>query len=425
MATDPRQDADRRDPTTRGAATTDPDPTDASHASTVGRRSFLGMAAGSAAAMAMAACTPGEGARETTTNASAAGEGGADAAGQASSDLPEVTWTMPTSWPASLEVLSGGAQRLADTVAALTGGRFTIDMRTAGEEVPPLEILQNVQSGAVECGHTASYYYTNFSQVMGFGTCLPFGLTARQQNSWLNEGGGLELLQAFYADQFNAIQFPAGNTGVQMGGWFNTEITAVGDLQGLRMRVPGLGGEVLSRLGVTVQNLPAGDIFQALQTGSIDAAEFVGPSDDINLEFQSVADYYYYPGWWEPGATLEMQINLDAWNELPEQYQEVLRVATTAANSAMLADYDNRNSEAIATLLEGDQVEVLPFPDDVMAAAEEESFALFDEFASDDATFAEIYESWQPFRDRVKQWHDLAELSVLSFGRDGAGDEEG
>lgn len=369
--------------------------------------------------MALSACTPGEGARTTDASESGTAAAAGDAAGQAgASDLPEVNWTMPTSWPGSLEVLSGGAQRLADTVSALTGGKFTIDMRTAGEEVPPLEILQNVQTGAVQCGHTASYYYTNFSQAMGFGTCLPFGLTARQQNSWMYSGGGLELLQDFYAEQFNAIQFPAGNTGVQMGGWFTKEINTVADLQGLRMRIPGLGGEVLSRLGVTVQNLPAGDIFQALQTGSIDAAEFVGPSDDINLEFQSVSDYYYYPGWWEPGATLEMQINLDEWNALPEEYQEVLRVATSFSNQAMLADYDNRNSEAMASLLEGDDVEVVPFPDEVMTAAEETAFEIYDEFAADDETFATIYESWQPFRERVQAWHDLAELSVMSFGRD-------
>jgi TRAP-type mannitol/chloroaromatic compound transport system substrate-binding protein len=212
--------------------------------------------------------------------------------------LPEIQWQMPTSWPLSLDTIYGGAVVFADTVRALTGGKFDITPRAAGEIVGGLEVLNAVQDGAAPVGHTASYYYVGQSPTVAFGTALPFGLTDRQQNAWLFEGGGLELMQEFYADRFGVIQFPAGNTGVQMGGWFNKEINSVADLQGLTMRIPGLGGEVMKKLGVTVQVIAGGEIFQALQTNAVDAAEWVGPYDDTKLSFQDAASFYYYPGWW-------------------------------------------------------------------------------------------------------------------------------
>ena len=234
-------------------------------------------------------------------------------------NLPNIQWQMATSWPPSLDTIFGGAQVLADRVAALTGGKFKISPRAAGEVAPPLEVLDVVSQGAVQCGHTASYYYIGKSPVLAFGTTVPFGLTAQQQNAWLYEGGGLAKLQEIYAKKFNLIQFPAGNSGMQMGGWFRKEVTTLNDLKGLKMRIPGLGGQVMAKLGVTVQTLGGGEIFQALQTGAIDATEWVGPYDDEKLGLNKIAKFYYYPGWWEPGSTFELQINLNEWNKLPTQ----------------------------------------------------------------------------------------------------------
>jgi len=330
--------------------------------------------------------------------------------------LPNIEWQMATSWPVALDTIYGGAEVFAQRVTAMTGGKFTISPRAAGELVPGLEVLDAVQEGGVPIGHTASYYYVGKSPVTAFGTALPFGLTARQQNAWLYEGGGLEMLQEIYADRFNAIQFPAGNTGVQMGGWFNKEIRSVADMEGLKMRIPGLGGQVMDRLGVTVQVLPGGEIFQALQTGTIDAAEWVGPYDDEKLGFQRAAQFYYYPGWWEPGPTLEVQINLDDWSNLPEEYQEIVKTAAQEANNIMMARYDAKNPAALQTLIEESDVTLLPFPDDVMAAAEEASFELYEEFSSQDADFGSILSEWVTFRENIQIWHGLGETSYLTYG---------
>jgi len=378
----------------------------------VDRREFLRKAgigaAGVAGATLLAACDDGTGAQATT------GDTDLDEALTAS-DLPEVSWRLAASWPTNLDTIFGGATTFADRVRAMTGGKFDIDARAAGELVPALEILQSVQSGAVECGHTASYYYTGLAEWVAFGTAVPFGLTARQQNGWWYYGGGEELMQGLYADNFNAIQFLAGNTGTQMGGWFNVEIQSLADLQGLRMRIPGLGGRVMERLGVTVQQIAGGEIFQSLQTGAIDAAEWVGPYDDTILEFQTVTDFYYYPGWWEPGPSLEVQIGMDHWNDLPEEYQEVVRTAAAQANVDMMASYDHKNPVAFQELLDGGDVEVLPFPDDVMQAAEEEAFALYDENASGDPDFQSVLDSWKPYRDAVNSWFKIAEAGMINY----------
>ncbi|NJL47388.1 MAG: TRAP transporter substrate-binding protein [Leptolyngbyaceae cyanobacterium SM2_5_2] len=328
--------------------------------------------------------------------------------------LPKIDWQMATSWPASLDTILGGAQTFAERVSAMSGGRFTITPRAAGEIAPPLEVLNVVSQGAVPCGHSASYYYTGKSPVMGFGASLPFGFTPQQQNAWLYEGGGLTKLQEFYAKTFNAIQFPAGNTGAQMGGWFRREISSVADLAGLKMRIPGLGGQVMSKLGVTVQTLPGGEIFQALQTGAIDAAEWVGPYDDEKLGLNKVAQFYYYPGWWEPGTTLEVQINLDEWNKLPQVYQDIIRTASFEANLEMLSRYETRNNEALQRLVDGG-VELRQYNDDILTAAQQASFALYDEFAANDADFKAIYEDWQGFRDRIQSWSSLNQGSFERF----------
>jgi TRAP-type mannitol/chloroaromatic compound transport system substrate-binding protein len=293
-------------------------------------------------------------------------------------------------------------------VAALTGGKFKITARAAGELAPGLEVLNVVEQGAVPCGHTASYYYVGKSPITAFGTALPFGLNAQQPNAWLYEAGGLQMLQELYAEKFGVIQFPAGNTGTQMGGWFRKEISTVADLQGLKMRIPGLGGQVMGKLGVTVQTLPGGEIFQALQTGTIDAAEWVGPYDDEKLGLHQATSFYYYPGWWEPGPALEVQINLAEWEKLPAIYQEVIKTAAFEANLTMLARYDGRNFDALQRLL-AEGVQPRPYSDEILAAAEETSFALFDELAGQDADFKMVYDEWTKFRNGVYTWNNLNE----------------
>ncbi|MGB3200834.1 MAG: TRAP transporter substrate-binding protein [Nodosilinea sp.] len=358
--------------------------------------------------------TLGVAAATTAGVAACAGGGAPVAEGTADGDLPRLDWQMATSWPAALDTILGGAQTFADRVSTLSGGRFTISPRSAGEIAPPLEVLNVVSQGAVPCGHTASYYYVGRSPVMGFGASLPFGLTPQQQNAWLYEGGGLDQLQEFYARQFNVIQFPAGNTGAQMGGWFRREITSISDLAGLKMRIPGLGGQVMSRLGVTVQTLPGGEIFQALQTGAIDAAEWVGPYDDEKLGLNKVAQYYYYPGWWEPGSTLEVQINLDAWNNLPEVYQQIVRTAAFEANLEMLSRYETRNNEALQRLVDGG-TELREYSAEIMTAAQEATFDLYEEFAASDADFKAIYDDWLGFRDRIYTWSQLNQGAFERF----------
>lgn len=328
--------------------------------------------------------------------------------------LPEITWQMPTSWSVALDVIYSGAQAIANSVSAMTDGKFTINVRYAGELTPALEVLNVVQEGTFPIGHTASYYYIGQSPIMAFGASLPFGLTARQQNAWLYEGGGLELLQEQYVDRFGVIQFPAGNLGMQMGGWFNKEIRSLRDLNGLKMRITGLGAQVMVRLGVNVQVLPGGEIFQALATGSIDAAEWVGPYDDERLGLHKAARFYYYPGWWEPGVTLDMIVNYEEYNALPQEYQIVLQKAAYEANLRMMADYDHKNALALNRLLQ-EGVVFLPFPDDVMTAAEAASFELFDQFVADDSDFQAIFENWSAYRTQIQQWHSLAEATYAGY----------
>jgi TRAP-type mannitol/chloroaromatic compound transport system substrate-binding protein len=365
------------------------------------RRTLLSQAAlGVGGAMTVVACN--QASNPKTAGSTSAG------------NLPEIEWQMATSWPVSLDTIFGGAQVVADRVAALTDGRFKIMPRAAGEVAPPLEVLNVVSQGAVPCGHTAGYYYLGKSPALAFGTAVPFGLTAQQQNAWLYEGEGLKQLQELYARKFNVIQFPAGNTGTQMGGWFRKEITKVDDLKGLKIRLPGLGGQVMAKLGATVQTLAGGEIFQALQTGAIDAAEWVGPYDDEKLGLNKVAEYYYYPGWWEAGPTLDVQVNLAEWNKLPPSYQAALQTACVESNLIMLSRYESRNNQALQSLLKSG-VKLRPFSDEILQAAEKIAFEIYDELAAKDADFKTIYEGWKTFRDRIYAWDNLNEGQFTRF----------
>ncbi len=327
--------------------------------------------------------------------------------------LPNIKWQMVTSWPKSLDTIFGGAQTVCDRVSAMTGGKFTIEPYAAGEIVPALAVLESVQNGTVQCGHTASYYYVGKNPALAFGTSMPFGLTAQQQNAWLYHGGGLEAMQKIYAD-FNVINFPAGNTGAQMGGWFKKEVKSLSDLKGLKMRIPGLGGEVMSRLGVNVQVLPSGEIFLALDRGAIDAAEWVGPYDDEKLGLNKAAPYYYYPGWWEPGATLEVQVNKSQWDKLPLEYQEVFQTAAIEANLNMLSKYDALNREALTRLLDSG-TNLVAYSPDILAAAQKAALEIYAENAAENPTFKEIYQQWNQFRSLVSKWNKVNELSFTNF----------
>ena len=360
------------------------------------RREFVStVALGTASATALSACS-----RKTGTKAQAGA-------------LPRVRWRMATSWPKSLETIFGGADTLCKRISVMTDGRFSITPFAAGEIVPGLQVLDAVQAGTVECGHTASYYYVGKNAALGFGTAVPFGLNAQQQNAWLYHGGGLAAMQKLYAD-FSVINFPAGNTGVQMGGWFKKQIKSVTDLNGLKMRIPGLGGQVMARLGVNVQVLPGGEIYLALDRGAIDAAEWVGPYDDEKLGLNKAAQFYYYPGWWEPGPMLEVQINLTAWNKLPKEYQEIFKTAAYEANLNMLAQYDALNREAMGRLIAGG-TKLIPYSKEIMTAARKASFDLYEESAGKDATFKQVYEQWKTFREQIYQWNAINELSFASF----------
>ena len=337
---------------------------------------------------------------------------GAIGAAQAA-DLPTVRWRLASSFPKSLDILFGGAELLADRVSRMTAGKFQIRTFAAGEIIPGAKVLDAVQDGTVECGHTASYYYVGKNIAFAFDTALPFGLTARQQNAWLYAGGGLKAMRALFND-YHIINFPGGNTGTQMGGWFRAPIQSLADLKGLKMRIPGPGGQVMARLGAVPQAIAPTDIYPALERGAIDATEFVGPYDDEKLGFYKVAKHYYYPGWWEGSAMLSFLVNLKQWQALPEPYQMAFQCAAAEANVTMLAEYDARNPPALARLLRHG-TKLHPFPKDLMLAARKAAFEMYDEEAAKNPVFKKIYTEWRKFGDNSRQWFKVAESTYENF----------
>ncbi len=328
---------------------------------------------------------------------------------------PRVRWNLVSSFPAALDTIFGAAEVFATKLAELTDGRFTVRVNQAGELVPGLQVLDAVQQGSAQAGHTASYYYTGKHPALAFDTAMPFGLDSRQQTAWLVEGGGLELLRGVFAD-FNIINFPSGNTGVQMGGWFRREVPTLADLRGLKMRIPGLGAQVLSELGVTVQTLSGGEIYTALERGAIDATEWVGPYDDEKLGFHEIADFYYYPGWWEPGPSLSLYVNRGAWDSLTAEYKAAVEAASSHAHLTMQARYDALNPPALERLL-AKGVQLRPFSADVMQAAHDIAFELMEQNAAAEASYRRILESWKPFRKTSLAWFGTAELAMAQFRR--------
>jgi TRAP-type mannitol/chloroaromatic compound transport system substrate-binding protein len=327
--------------------------------------------------------------------------------------LPEIRWRMTSGFPRPLDILFGTAELLGKWVGEMTDGRFRIQVFPAGEIVPSLGAFEATQNGTIEASHVPNYWFFGRQAALAFETGVPMGLNARQQTAWVFHGGGLELIHEVLKP-FNMISFPAGNTGTQMGGFFRKEIRTVEDLKGLKFRIAGLGGSVMQRLGCVAQQLAPGDIYPALERGTIDAAEFVGPYDDEKLGLVRVAPFYYFPGWWEPGSMLSLNINLDAWNKLPPTYQAVLRAVASQANVEMMARYDAWNAQAIRRMVAGG-AQLRPFSREIMAAAWTESHKLYDELAASNPVFKKVYDNWRPFRDQTFQWFRVAEQSYDNF----------
>ncbi len=362
------------------------------------RKFIIKTATGAAAAGVLAGCS---------STPSATGSGPAVHA------KPKVMWRLASSFPRSLDTIFGAADIFANRVKELTDGMFTIRAYPGGELVPGMQVLDAVQQGTAQMGHTASYYYKGKNPALAFDCAIPFGLSARQQNAWLDVGGGVELMREVFAD-FNIINFPGGNTGVQMGGWFRREINSAEDVKGIKMRIPGLGGEVMSQLGATVQVLSGGEIFPALERGAIDATEWVGPYDDEKLGFFKVAKFYYYPGWWEPGPSLSFYVNRDAWDKLPKTYQQAVEAASAEAHHRMLTNYDAKNPPALARLLE-QGVQMRPFSQDIMEAAAKASVQLIEDLKGSNPGYDKILDHWKAFKKDSDRWFSTAETTYAAF----------
>jgi len=311
-------------------------------------------------------------------------------------------------------VLYGTAEIFSKAVAEATDNKFQIQVFAANEIVPAVAAADAVQNGTVEMCHTASYYYFGKDPTFTFATAVPFGLNTRMQNAWLYHGGGMELMNEFYK-KFNFIGFPAGNTGAQMGGWFRKEIKGLADLRNLKMRIGGFAGTVMAKLGVVPQQIPGGEIYTALEKGTIDAAEWVGPYDDEKLGFQKIAPYYYYPGWWEGGATLHNFINLDKWNALSPAYKSIVRTASAMANEWMTAKYDAGNPAALKRMLAEGIVQFRQFPAPVMDASLKAALEVYAEVSARNADFKKVWDSMLAFRNDAYLWWRVAEYTYDDF----------
>ncbi len=318
------------------------------------------------------------------------------------------TWRMVTTWPPNFPGLGTGANTLARYLEAISGGRLSVQVYAAGELIPAFEVFDAVSSGAAELGHGGAYYWRGKSEAVQFFSTVPFGLNTHEMNAWLYYGGGMELWREVYAP-FNLIPFAAGNSGVQMGGWFNRPIERVEDLRGLRMRVQGLGGEVLRRAGGTPVALPGAELFTALQTGSIDATEWVGPYNDVAFGLHRAARFYYYPGWHEPGPTMECMVNRDAYERLPADLRAALGVACQAANLDMTAEFNARNAGALEQLREDPDVEIRAFPEAVLAELRSLTREAIEDLAARDTLAAKVWASYHSFLAQSRPWQLVSE----------------
>lgn len=364
------------------------------------RRHFLRTASvATAAGLGVAACG-------NKTAATASSGGGKTAAA-------EFKWKMVTTWPPNFPGLGTGALHFAETIEKCSNGRIKVKVYGANELVPALEVFDAVSRGTAELGHAGAYYWKGKTESASFFSAVPFGLTATEMNAWLYFGGGLELWREAYAP-FGVLPAPCGNSGCQMGGWFNKEIRSVADLKGLKMRIPGLGGEVLARAGATSVTLAGGEIFTALQTGTIDAAEWVGPYNDLAFGLYKAAKYYYYPGWHEPGSTLECLINQKAFDALPKDLQAIVLTAAQATNDRMLAEFNARSPAALAALVNEHKVELRAFPNDVLKLLRELSNDVVREKAAKDPMFKKVYDSFVRFQSEVIPWTRIGDQAFIA-----------
>ncbi|HEY1544619.1 MAG TPA: TRAP transporter substrate-binding protein [Xanthobacteraceae bacterium] len=326
---------------------------------------------------------------------------------------PAVKWRLTASWPKSLDTLWGSCVTISKYVNEATDGKFNIEIFAGGEIVPPLQALDAVTNGTVECCHTATYYYIGKDPTFALFCAVPFGLNARQQNAWFYDANGMKLMDEF-TQKYKCVSLVAGNTNCQMGGWFRSEINTVADLKGLKFRIGGFAGQVLTKLGVVPQQIGGGDIYPALEKGTIDAAEWVGPYDDEKLGFYKIAKYYYYPGWWEGGTANHLMINADKWNSLPKNYQAILRAAAGYANVEQAARYDSRNPAALRRLLAGG-TQLRPFKPAIMEACYKASNEVYAETSAKNPAFKKIWDDIVAFRNEEYFWWQVAEYTYDSF----------
>jgi TRAP-type mannitol/chloroaromatic compound transport system substrate-binding protein len=326
---------------------------------------------------------------------------------------PKIAWRMTSSFPKSLDTIYGAAEDISRRVSEATEGNFTIQPFAAGEIVPGLQAADAVSSGTVESAHTCSYYFVGKDPTYAIGTAIPFGLNARLTNSWFYEGNGIDLMNEFYATQ-GIFGLPAGNTGVQMGGWFRKEINTLDDLKGIKMRIAGLAGSVLEKVGVIPQQIAGGDIYPALEKGTIDASEWVGPYDDLKLGLHKVAKFYYYPGFWEGGPTVHAFFNLEKWNSLPKHYQTILADACAYANTNMMAKYDMKNPAALKQLV-AEGATLRPFSQEIMEACFQAASGIYGQISGSNQYFKKIYDDQTAFKRDAYLWMQLSEYTFDTF----------
>ena len=324
-----------------------------------------------------------------------------------------IRWRLASSFPKSLPILFGAADVFAKAVRAMTGGKFEISVHAAGELMPAFGVLDGVQQGAVECAHTAPIYFFGKDDTFALGCAIPFGLNSRQMTAWMYDGNGGKLMREFYG-KYNIVNFPGGNTGAQMGGWYRKEIKSLKDIKGLKFRVGGFPGRVIERMGGVPQNIPGGDVYAALEKGTIDAAELVGPYDDLTAGLFKIAPFYYYPGWWEGSAQLDFYINSKAFEALSPEYKAIVEAAAAQAHSDMQAKYDARNPGALKQLV-GAGAKLRPFPKDVMNAAFKESMDLCDEISAKNENWRKIYADYSKFRTEQNLWFRFTDATFDKF----------
>ena len=336
------------------------------------------------------------------------GQSGIEEGANTSLEQKQYNWRLVTAWPKNYPGLGMAPERIADLVEEMSNGQMKITVYGAGEQVPAFGVFDAVSSGSHQMGHSGGYFWKGKVPAAQFFTGVPFGLTADEINAWTNRGGGLELWREIY-EPFNIYPIPAGNTGTQMFGWFNKEINSLEDIKGLKMRIPGIGGEVLKRAGGIPVTLPGGELFTALQTGVIDATEWVGPYNDLTFGFQQTAKYYYYPGWHEPGSMLELLINKDAWDTLPKHLQVIIETASKAVNQDILDEYTARNNKALRELVDVHGVELRRLPDDVITEFKIIANDILEENAAEDETVNKVYQSYLKFKNEVSEYHKVSE----------------